>query len=57
MFPNFDHLPQTAVSIDITKQEIYNTWSSLDPHKATGMDGISPAILKYCAIVLTNPLH
>ena len=56
--PNFDHLPQTAVSIDsidIT-EEVFNTLSSLDTHKATGIHGISPAILKHCTIVLTKPL-
>jgi len=57
--PNSDHVPQTAVSIDsidIT-EEVFNTLSSLDTHKTTGIDGISPAILKHCAIVLTKPLH
>ena len=55
--PDFDHLPQTAVyidSIDIT-EEVFNTLlSSLDTHKATGIDGTS---LKHCAIVLTKPLY
>jgi len=58
--PNFDQLPQTTMSIDsinITEEEVYCALSSLDPHKATGIDGISPAILRNCAIVLTKPLH
>jgi len=57
--PNFNYLPQTAVSIDsidIT-EEVFNALSSLDTHEATGIDGISPAILKHCAIILTKPLH
>ena len=49
--PTFDHLPQKTVSIDsidITEEVT---------HKATGTDGINPAIFKHCAIVLTKPLH
>jgi len=36
---------------------VYYVLSSLDPHKAFGVDGISPALLKHCASVLTRPLH
>ena len=47
----------TIDSISITEEEIYNTLISLDSTKATGIDGISPAVLKYCALPLTKPLH
>ena len=43
-------------SIDITEDEVYYALLSLDPAKATGIDGISPAVLKNCAHVLTKPL-
>ena len=41
-------------SIDIT-EEVFNTLSSLK--RPAGIDGISPAIFKHCAIVLTKPLQ
>ena len=54
-------MPPTSVSLDsiyIFEEEVYDELSSLDPHKATGIDGmISPAILKHCASVLVKPLH
>ena len=31
--------------------------TSLDPDKSPGPDGINPAVLKYCAVALTPPLH
>ena len=36
---------------------MYEALSSLDPHKSSGPDNISPALLKYCAVPLTEPLH
>jgi len=44
-------------SISITEEEVFNASISLDPTKATGIDGISPAVLKYLAHPLTKPLH
>jgi len=44
-------------SLSITEEEVYNTLISLDSTKATGIDGISPAVLKICAIALNKPLH
>jgi len=38
-------------SVSLTK-EVCNALLSLDSTKATGIDGISPAVLKTCAIVL-----
>ena len=44
-------------SISITEEEVYNALLSLDSTKETGIDGISPAVLKNYAIVLIKPLH
>ena len=43
--------------LDISESDVYETLSSLDPHKSTGPDNISPVLLKYCAVPLTEPLH
>jgi len=45
------------VSITITEVDVYNALSSLNINKATGIDGIGPKILNYCAISLFKPLH
>ena len=53
-------MPRASVSLDsiyISEEDVYDVLLSLDPHKATGIDGISPAILKHCASVLVKPLH
>ena len=58
--PNFENMPRASMSLDsifISEEEVYDVLSSLDPHKATSIDGISPAILKHCAFVLVKPLH
>ena len=58
--PQFDDMPSTNSIIDsisITEEEVYNTLIALDSAKATGIDGISPAVLKNCATALTKPLH
>ena len=47
----------TTDSVNITEDEVYTALLSLDSSKATSIDGISPAVLKNCAIVLTKPLH
>ena len=55
--------PPTSISssifnwLDITEVDVYEVLSSLDPSKAPGRNGISPAVLKYCAVALTPPLH
>ncbi|XP_065895943.1 uncharacterized protein [Dysidea avara] len=56
----FEDMPSTNSTIDsinITEDEVHTALLSLDSSKATGIDGISPAVLKNCAIVLTKPLH
>ena len=56
----FEDMPSTNSTIDsinITEDEVHTALLSLDSSKATGIDGISPAVLKNCVIVLTKPLH
>jgi len=59
--PDYEDMPSTTTisldSISICEEEVYDALSSLDPHKATGIDGFSPTILKHCAIVLAKPLN
>ena len=53
-------MPPTNPIIDffsITEDKVFNALTSLDSTKATGIDGISPAVLKHCAYPLTKPLH
>lgn len=58
--PPFSHMPSTSPSlnsINISEEEVYHALTNLDPNKAFGIDSISPALLKHCAVVLTKPLH
>lgn len=43
--------------ITITDEEVYQALIRLDPSKASGADGISPRILKSCALPLCSPIH
>jgi len=48
-------MPTTSSSLNsINISEVYFTLISLDPNKAFGIDGISPALLKYCAACSLN---
>jgi len=38
-------------------KELTNVGLTLDPNKATGIDGIGPKVLKHCAVALFKPLH
>ena len=52
--PLFEDMPSTNSTIDsvnITEDEVHTALLSLDSSKVTGIDGISPAVLKNCAIV------
>ena len=42
-------------SLVITEAEVYNALIHLDSNKATGIDGIGPKTLKYCAMSLYRP--
>ena len=43
-------------NILISTADVYENLISLDPNKATGIDNISPKILKHCAIPLSGPI-
>ena len=59
---NTDHIKDSSICADsfsslvFSEAEVYNALVSLDPNKATGIDGIGPKILKYCALSLFHPL-
>ena len=43
-------------SLVFNEEEVYAALVQLDPNKATGIDKISPKVLKYCASSLFHPL-
>ena len=47
---------QSLYDIEISTTEVFEILSTLDVNKAPGIDGISPAVLKYCASPLLVPL-
>ena len=50
--------PQSTLSdISISEDDVYSALVSLDPTKSMGIDGISPKLLKHCALALYQPLH
>ena len=50
--------PQTSISeIQFSELDVYDAFSSLDVSKAAGCDGISPKLLKHCALPLYQPLY
>ena len=48
---------QHLVSINISEEEIIKALNSLDPDKSSGIDTISPRVLKKCAYSLCGPLR
>ena len=51
-------MPSTTLSdICISELDVFRVLSSLDVTKAKGCDGISPKLLKNCALSLYQPLH
>ena len=48
--------PDQVNSLTFTEDEVYYVLCQLDPNKATGIDKISPKVLKNCAFSLTRPL-
>ena len=48
---------QSFGDISIDELDVYEVLMSLDTSKAMGCDGISPMLLKHCAIPLLQPLH
>ena len=50
--------PQSYIGdITISESDVFCALTSLDPTKAMGTDGISPRLLKVCALPLLQPLH
>ena len=56
-----NHVEDSSICADslsllvFTEAEVYNALIYVDPNKATGIDGIGPKILKYCAMSLFRP--
>ena len=60
ILPHVDMLPSprsTLSDISISEDDVYSALISLDPTKSMGNDGISPKLLKHCALALYQPLH
>ena len=60
MLPSSDSLPSPTSGlgdIEVSLSDVYSALTTLDACKAVGPDGISPQVLKYCAIVLCEPIH
>ena len=55
-YTNTTPLPSGINTIVFSEDEVYSALNQLDPNKATGIDTISPKILKHCALSLTRPL-
>ena len=43
--------------IEVSLSDVYSALTSLDACKAVGPDGISPRVLKICAVALCEPIH
>jgi len=48
---------ETLSNINISAADVFQALHSLDPNKASDIDNINPALLKYCAEPLTTPIH
>ena len=58
--PPFSELEMPLSSLNnicISELDVFCVLRSLDVTKAKGYDGISPKLLKYCALALYQPLH
>ena len=57
-----DTVPPTYTSanilqdIEVNEMEVLTILNSLDINKATGIDNISPKVLRYCALPLLKPI-
>ena len=53
-----DNSDQTCTlhDISISTTEIFETLITLDPNKASGIDNISPRVLKFSALPLSSPI-
>ena len=53
--PSHDSLPSllnNLSNIRITDSDVFQALSEIDPSEATGPDGFSPKLLKFCAIAI-----
>jgi len=53
---NLSILDNSLDSINLSESDMLNALINLNPHKETGIDFISPSILKHCTTSLTAPL-
>jgi len=53
---NTNTLSSEIATLMFSEEEVYSVLTQLDPNKVTGIDTISPRILKHCASSLTRPL-
>lgn len=54
--PPLQNVSPNLSEISICDADVYRQLSSLNTTKSKGLDGIGPAILKHCAVALTEPL-
>ena len=60
LIPPVEDLPMcssTLSDISLSEMDLFEALSSLNTSKACGADGISPKILKHCAVALYQPIH
>ena len=60
VLPSSESLPPPTSSlgdIEISLSDVYSALTTLDACKAVGPDGISPRVLKFCAVALCEPIH
>ena len=48
---------ETLYRINISAADVFQALHSLDPNKASGIDSINPALLKYCIESLIAPIY
>ena len=56
-FSELNHPHQFISHISISELDVFKALRALDVSKAMGCDGISPKLLKHCAIALYQPLY
>ena len=49
-------LAEVVLSVEVDGSEVFEILQHLDPNTAMGFDGIGPAVLKFCALALYEPL-
>ena len=54
--PSHDEVVDSTQNVEIDSSEVYEILQHLNPNSAMGIDGIGPAVLKFCALALFEPL-